>query len=438
MSLRHKCICSPMANVSFNLLKNKRNKSGECPVMMVLTFDGNRVRKQLKVKAKEKHWSGVKSRLKPPLKGEPDNHYEVYNTVLDRYQAKVRDIFNNALLHDIKPTKEYVENQLNEKFLSLVRNRPFFEVFAEFTESYKSTKAERTYKKHNTALSFFKEFQSYTRYEMRFDSINLEFFDRLQRYAFIERAANGKRVCLDNYFAVLVASLKTFLTWAHERGYNKFETYKKFKASGRDIDIIYLTFDELMKLSDFTFQDEKLNRVRDIYCFGCFTGLRYSDLKALDASHIQGNVITKTIVKTKEKLKIYLNDFALDILKKYESTPYYPLPKVSEPKFNKFIKDCCKEAGIDKPETITKYSGGKANVITVPKYELITSHTARKTFTTLSVEGNVNLKVLKSMTGHKKDASFNKYIDIADSFQEREIDRTWNKKAREQKQKKNG
>lgn len=427
-----------MANVSFNLLKSKRNKQGECPVMMVLTFAGMRIRKQLKVKAKEKHWSDAKNKIKPPFKGEPDNNYEVYNAVLDKYQNKVKNIFNDALLNDIKLTKEYVENQLNDKFLSLVRNRHFFEVFTEFTETYKSTKAERTFKKHNTALNFFREFESYTKYELRFDSINLEFFDRLQKYAFIERVSNKKTACSDNYFASLVASLKTFLAWAYDRGYNRFEIYKKFKAPERDIDIIYLTFEELMKLNDHTFDNDRLSRIRDIYCFGCFTGLRYSDLKALNASHIQGAVITKTIIKTKEKLKIYLNDFALDILKKYENTPYYPLPKISEPKFNKLIKDCCKEAGIDKLETVTKYSGGKATVITVPKHELITSHTARKTFTTLSVEDNVNLKVLKSMTGHKKDANFNKYIDIADSFQEKEIDRTWNKRAREQKQKKNG
>lgn len=427
-----------MANVSFNLLKSKGNKQGECPVMMVLTFSGIRIRKQLKIKVKEKYWSDVKQKVKPALKGEPDNNHEVYNTVLDKYRNKARDIFNDALLNDIKLTKEYVENQLNEKFLSLIRNRLFFEVFGEFADTYKSTKAERTYKKHMTALNFFKEFESYSKYEMRFDSINLEFFDRLQKYAFIERVDNGKKVCLDNYFAALVASLKTFLSWAYDRGYNRFEVYKKFKASGRDIDIIYLTFEELMKLNDYKFIDDRLDRIRDIYCFGCFTGLRYSDLKALDTSHIQGSVITKTIVKTKEKLKIHLNDFAIDILKKYEGTLYYPLPKISEPKFNKLIKDCCKEAGIDKLETITKFSGGKAHITTVPKHELITSHTARKTFTTLSVEGNVNLKVLKSMTGHKKDANFNKYIDIADSFQAKEIDRTWNKRAREQKQKKNG
>ncbi|MFB9862418.1 site-specific integrase [Rufibacter immobilis] len=427
-----------MANLSFNLLKSKKDKRGECPVMMILTFDGVRIRRQLKIKTKPNHWSTVKSKVKPPLKGEPENNHEVYNATLDKYRKKVQDIFNDALLNDIRLTKEYVDNQLNEKFLSLVRNRSFFEVFAEFTEMYKSSKAERTYKKHYTALNFYKEFESFNKYELRFDSINLEFYDKLQKYAFIGRVENGKKACSDNYFAALVASLKTFLSWAQERGLNRFDVYKKFKASERDIDIIYLTFEELMILNNHEFEDERSSRVRDIYCFGCFTGLRYSDLKTLSIGHIKDNAIVKTIVKTKEKMKIYLNDFALDILKKYEGSPYYPLPKVPEPKFNKMIKDCCKEVGIKELQTITKYSGGKAIEITLPKYELITSHTARKTFTTLSIEDNVNLKALKSMTGHKKDANFNKYINITDSFQVSELNRTWNKKAREQKQKMNG
>ncbi|GGK72060.1 tyrosine-type recombinase/integrase [Rufibacter glacialis] len=424
-----------MANLSFNLLFNKKDRKGECPIMMVLTFEGVRIRKQIKVKVKPAHWSIAKSRVKPSLKGEPENNFEVFNATLDKYRKKVQDIFNDALLNDIRLTKEYVQNQLDDAFLTLVRSRNFFEVFGEFTEMYLSSKAMRTYKKHNTALNFYKEFESSTKYELRFDTINLDFFDKLQKYAFISRVDDGKKACSDNYFAALVASLKTFLRWADERGLNRFDSYKKFKASERDVDIIYLTFEELMFLNDFVFKEDELTKVRDVYCFGCYTGLRYSDLNTLNSSHIKGKTIIKTIVKTKETMRIHLNDFALDIIKKYDGSPYYPLPKIVEPRFNKLIKDCCKEAGIKQPQTITKYSGGKAKEFTLPKYELITSHTARKTFTTLSIEDNVNLKALKSMTGHKKDASFNKYINITESFQIQELDRTWNKRAREQKQK---
>ena len=116
----------------------------------------------------------------------------------------------------------------------------------------------------------------------------------------------------------------------------------------------------------------------------------------------------------------------MEILKKYKDNPVKALPKLSAQKLNKYIKELCEIAPIKNPVTFIEYRAGKAIEVTKPKYELITSHTARKTFITNSVIFGMNIKALKGITGQKKDSTLNKYIKIAEDFKKTEMDNTWN------------
>jgi len=188
------------------------------------------------------------------------------------------------------------------------------------------------------------------------------------------------------------------------------------------------TMDELMQLYNHEFKSHKLEKVRDLYCFGCFTGLRFSDIKSLKTSNIFENHISITIKKTKTVAhKIPLNNFSKSILEKYIDTIYEPIPKISDVKFNKYIKECCSEAKINELMSITRYIGQKRIDKTVPKHELITSHTARKTFVTNSLVLGMKEMVVRNITGHKKEASFKRYVKIAEDLKQSEMDNTWNK-----------
>ena len=111
------------------------------------------------------------------------------------------------------------------------------------------------------------------------------------------------------------------------------------------------------------------------------------------------------------------------ILNKYKDTIHHPLPKVSSQKLNSYIKECCECVGIDDPTTITHYSGNKSITKTLPKYQLITAHTARKTFVTNSILLGMNTQAIKKITGHKKETTFKKYFDITDAFLKKEMDK---------------
>lgn len=327
------------------------------------------------------------------------------------------------MLNNIKPTKEHIIEKLEDKSTldsSLTPN--FTDSFQEFIDTSKTSKAQGTIKKYTSTINFIKDFQLYTNYDLTFENINISFYEKFQDYAFEERNT------LNNYFGRLIAVIKTFMNWAYERDYHKNLDFKKFKAISNNTEVIYLTMDELMLLYNYDFESKRLEHVKDFYCFGCFTGLRFSDIKQLKSSNVFKDHIRLNIQKTKSiDHKIPLNNFAKKIIDKYKETLYEPIPKISGQKFNEYIKECCQIVGINKEMNITRYVGQKRIDKVLPKHKLITSHTARKTFVTNSLVLGMKEMVVRNITGHKDEKSFKRYVDIAEDFKQQEMDNTWNK-----------
>lgn len=407
--------------VKFSLRKDKIDKHGLAPIRMIITFNGLRVRRVVKgVKTSVKDWKIKDQRIKTPLKSESYNYHIEYNKLIDEQENKAKELFRYILLNNITPTEEYIIEKLEKD--NILLSFDFLTCFKEFLDKNKNTKAERTIKGYTTAYNYFKEFQDYSGYDLRFDTINLEFLEKIRDYSFEVKEIKN------NYFSRIITVLKTFMTWSFDREYHNNLAYKKFKITENEIEVIYLTIDELMSLYNHEFESRRLEHVKDTYCFGCFTGLRFSDIKQLNSSHIFDDHIKINIQKTKTiDHKIPLNDYAKSILEKYKDTIYEPLPTISSQKFNKYLKECCEAVGIDTPTTITRYVGQKRIDKTVPKHQLITSHTARKTFVTNSLVLGMNQMVVRNITGHKKEESFRRYVKIADSYKKQEMDNTWNK-----------
>ena len=406
-----------MANLHFYLKNAKLDKKGLIPIILQVSFNYNKVRKQVG-KTKKTWWNSNKQRVKE-LDG-PYSGYKEINPVLDEFESKVRTTLNWAAINDIylSPSNFWKYYKNHKELVKIVS---FFDAFQEYIDMSKSNKAHNTIKGYTSVKNFLYDFSEDHSYPMDFATLDLTFFDLLKNYAFTDRRTQ------DNYFAKITSVLKAFLNWASERGYNSNQAYNKFSAKEREKEVIFLTLDELMILNNYEFIKEKHKKARDLYCFGCFTGLRISDILQLQYEHIKDGMIFKTIQKTKQIDKIPLNDFSKKILNKYDGISFKPLPSISAPRLNENIKECCKIAGIDQPVTITIYSGANMTQVTKPKHELITSHTARKTFVTNSLVLGMNTKTLKDITGHKNDSVFNRYIKIAEDFKREEMDNTWNK-----------
>jgi len=409
--------------VSFHLRRDKIGKSGLAPIRMVIATNGFKIFKAVKgVKCLEKDWDERKERIKSHKSKEAYNNYIEHNKTIDDLEANLKALKRYILLNNIIPNKEYILEKLNSGIEKVEISPMFFSSFEEFINSSKSIKSPRTIKSYVTTRNFLEDFEKYSEYKLGFDSIDNNFFEKLQDYTFLIRRNKN------SYLAFLVKVLKTFMNWSYEKEFHKNLKYKKFKAREDETEIIYLTMDELMKLYNYDFESEKLKRVRDVYCFNCFCGLRISDTSALKASNILNDSIVLTIQKTRaNSTRIPLNKFSKEILKKYEGTIYEPLPIISDQKLNKYIKECCEIVKIDSPITITRYIGQERVDKIYPKYKLITNHTARKTFVTNSLVLGMKEMVVRNITGHKKEESFRRYVKIAEDLKRNEMENTWDK-----------
>jgi integrase len=404
--------------VIFELRKEKATANGLIPIQFVVRADGIRIRKNAGFSTKESYWTG--SRIKPNLKKEESNNYQFINDELQKIESKVNDIFFFFRANKIPFSKETFLEKFGSKQNTSKAKIDFFVSFEEYLTSGKLSKAYNTIKAQTTIKNFLKMFEDETGFIITFEKLDAFFYEELMKFSFIEKEIKN------NYFAKIIAVLKSFSRWALDKNYHTKREFEKFKGIEHDVDIIYLTFDELMLLYNHDFENSRLNHTKDFYCMGCFTGLRFSDLSQLHKANITENHINISIQKTKTQNHIIsLNKYSKQILNKYKDTIYAPLPSISIQKFNDYIKECCVIVKINKPTTITGFTGTKKIQNTVPKNELISSHTARKTFITNSLLLGMEPKAIKKIANIKKDAVLDKYMKITEDYTDKQMDK-WN------------
>jgi integrase len=212
----------------------------------------------------------------------------------------------------------------------------------------------------------------------------------------------------------LTKNLKSFLKWALEQGYHQNENFRRFSYKENESEIFVLDWAELMHLYNLEIEKEYLKQVRDIFCFGCFTSLRYSDIFNLKKNQILNDIISIRVQKTKEVIQIPLNKYSKAILEKYSNIQGDKcLPVISNQKMNEYLKIVGDLAGMKSIVTRVKYKGNERIEEHLPKYEILTTHIARKTFITNAFRLNIPVEVIMQISGHKDHKVFKRYNKIA-------------------------
>ena len=197
------------------------------------------------------------------------------------------------------------------------------------------------------------------------------------------------------------------MRWSVKKGFTNNVEFKYFKQPSNVTTEIALTYDELLLLYNYIFVKEYLTRARDLFCFGAFTGMRYSDFSRVRRSNIQDNVISMLELKNGKRLTIPLNSYSLAILKKYD----YRLPVISNQKLNIYIKKAGEIVGLTEELEKTIVIGNKYETTVYKKYELIGTHTARRSFVTIAINNGMQPDVVMKITSHKKLATlYNSYV----------------------------
>lgn len=177
-----------------------------------------------------------------------------------------------------------------------------------------------------------------------------------------------------------------------------------------DVDSVYLTEEELKQIKACDLPTDRLNNVRDIFLIACYTGLRISDYSKISKQNMiyDGKILKVTTEKTNEEVFIPLNSYVMSLLERYKGT----IRMISHQRFNEYLKDVCRIAGINESVTFFQVRGEVRKQITLPKYKLITSHTGRRSFATNAFKAGVPTISIMKITGHKTERSFLKYIKV--------------------------
>jgi len=274
-------------------------------------------------------------------------------------------------------------------------------------------KTKGTIKTYRSALNVLKKFND-ERYPINFNDIDLQF-----RLDFIDYCENSNYT--PNYIGKLIQILKYFMNEALDKDLhnNTKHKHRKFtKPKADQAHNIYLTESELSKIYQLDLSNNpKLDLARDLFLVGAHTGLRVSDfnnLKPDDLMEYKGNDYLKVKTsKTDKEVFIPLRSEVKSIFKKYGNRPPHKMP---DQHINYKIKDVCQNAGIDEVLHIDQTKGGKKMTLKKFKFELVGTHTARRSFCTNAYLSGMNTLDIMNISGHTSEKTFLNYIK-ADALQ---------------------
>ncbi|MBK8947172.1 MAG: tyrosine-type recombinase/integrase [Ignavibacteriae bacterium] len=345
---------------------------------------------------------------------------EDLNDYLNSFESKIKLLVREIKRENPLASFDVIINEINKHFHKV--DQSFFSAYNEFLKLKSQKVSKDSIIKFKRVSTLLREYEKMYNVNLSFDKITPLFFEKF--FVFLTQDKEEPKM-LNNSAYKIIQFFKTFMIWANEKA-NIIDnnSYKTFKSKNEENEVVYLTYDELMSLYNLKIDDEKLSRVRDLFLFQCFTGVRYSDIENLQRVDIQGPTWKLRTQKTRDIIEIPLNNYALGILAKYKEWEK-PLPIISNQKVNLYLKEVCELAKINAPVKIVKFRGIERIEETFPKFEVISSHTARRTFISLSLERGMKPDVIMSITGHKTYRMMQRYLKIADKHKRDEMEKAW-------------
>lgn len=412
-------------NIIFTL--ESRKKDGvliveNVPIRMRVNFASKRIEFTTGYRIDAEKWDTDKQRVRNGCTNKLKQSASEINASLLGYYTEVQEIFKKFEVEEIMPTPEQIKKAFNALHKPIEEVKPrkstpnaFYKVFDEFVRDCgrQNDWTDSTYEKFAAVKNHLMNFR---------DGLTFDFFDEKGQNDYVTYLRDVKEM-RNSTIGKQLSFLKWFLRWAFKKGLhqnNAYDSYKpKLKSTQKKI--IFLTWEELNKLREFEIPAAKqaLDRVRDVFLFQCFTGLRYSDVFNLRRSDIKGDHIEVTTVKTSDSLIIELNKHSKAILDKYKDVSFEDdkvLPVITNQKMNDYLKELAELAGIDEPVGQTYYRGNERIDEVTPKYALLGTHAGRRTFICNALGLGIPPQVVMKWTGHSDYKAMKPYIDIADDI----------------------
>jgi site-specific recombinase XerD len=382
----------------FFIKRTKLLNNGEAPIYLRITTNSQRGEMALYRTILPELWNAAKGKAK-------GNSREIreLNSYLDEYISRIVQC-KRQLENDYKPvTPESLKNKLlgNDD-----TNYSFLAVFKEHNEKLEimgdKEVSAGTIERYKTAYKHLQNFirWQYKREDYLLRDVNFSFIKNFEFYMKTERN------CAHNTTVKYIKNIKKIIRIAMSNGWIKQDPFRDIKYRFDDVDAVYLDDDDLNALVGKIIDIPRIDQVRDIFVFCCFTGLAFSDVKALKKENIITGIdgkqwIQKRRTKTNVLSNIPLLDMPKQILYKYAvhdkvKTGQALLPVPSNQKMNAYLKEIADLCGINKK---------------------LTTHAARHTFaTTVTLSNHVSMESVSKMLGHTSINMTRKYARIADKL----------------------
>jgi len=331
--------------------------------------------------------------------------YESYNDTLETIERTVKDVFkrNDYFKITKEKLKEEIDFALKRK---TKKGDSFFTFLDDFIDYTKTKRGTRASMKMGTMK---KKLPNDT------DWFSFDYNYYLQLILSLEKDDKSK-----NYIGTIIKDLKIALNYAYKIGKIKHKTWGDWVAPSEKVYNIYLTEDELIRLYDLKDLKPYQEKARDLFLIGCYTGMRAENYLNIDPElniNLKKKQIKVVVNKNGPRVTIPIHWLVQEIIEKYNGLP----ESISQQKLNKYIKEVAqhKDAKLKDKVIVAKTIGGKREVIVKEKWEMITTHTARRTLAANMYKNDVPLRYIMKITGHKTESQCLHYIkDVWDEDEE--------------------
>ncbi|TNJ47125.1 site-specific integrase [Tamlana fucoidanivorans] len=388
------------------ILKEPTSKT-DTLIYLIFRYQYQRFKYSTGEKINPKFWNTTSQRVKTTKQF---TEHPEFNARLDKIQNGINNAFRKLLNDGIQPNntnlKEALEIELSDNIVK-PKKLSLFKFIEDYIEESKLNKSNGTIKVYNTTFTYLKDYAK--KYKpIDFESITLEFYNNYLGFLKKHNLSN-------NTVGKHIKTIKSFMNEATERGHNTNLEFrnKRFKTIREESDSVYLSVDELKKVEKLDLKaSPRLEKVRDLFLIGCYTGLRFSDFTQINPENIVSNntVIEIRTKKTGQRVSIPLHKTVRTILKKYKNK----LPKAyTNQTMNDYLKDVISLAGIKEKIETTITKGGKVVKKPISKHKLVSTHTARRSFATNLYLAEVPTISIMKITGHQTERSFLQYIRVS-------------------------
>ena len=378
--------------ILFFIRDSRVRKDGTTSIEVVLTVNGERCAFSTGKKVKSCNWDKNKQQVKGK-----DEEAQSLNNYLKAIKAKLYQKEAELLERGFIITADLLRDAYFDKVES-IKERSLFEVFEEHNQEQEKLVGNGVSKATHWVsvytIRLLREFvqQKYKREDLYLRELNLNFIQSFHSFLRIDKGM------AQNSSTKHLKLLKKIINLSVANSYMTFNPFSTYKVEREPVEIDFLDEEELRKIINFDTPLPRLERAKDMFLFGCFTGLSYIDIKTLAPEHFEkdsaGRIwIKKRRVKTGVLSRIPLLPIAKLILDKYKGGEKL-LPIQDPADINKYLKDIAILCGINKR---------------------ICFHTSRHTFaSTVTLANNISLEVVSKMLGHtntRMTAHYAKLID---------------------------